>query len=127
MRREETIPEKAQKVVAEVTETKKPTEDASEGGKTFVEHVSEYVGRLWGSAKNLVGQGSEATGRRTEEARDYGSRNMEDAKELAEDTFGGTKKNAKENKEALAQSAKEVKEEAVEIGKNVKESFAGSK
>lgn len=114
-------------MAAEVTETKEPIKDAPEGGKTFVEHVSEYMGRLWGSAKNLVSRGSETAGKKTEEAKDYGSRNVEDAKEMAKDTVGDTKEGAKENKEALVQGAKEVKEEVVEIGKSAKEKVAASK
>lgn len=114
-------------MVAEVTETNSPKEDAPEGGKTFVEHVSEYVGRLWGSAKSVVSRGSETTGRKADEAKDYGSRNVGDAKEMVKDTFDGAKEEAKENNETGVRGAKKVKEEDIEIGKNAKESVAGSK
>lgn len=127
MRREETVPEKARKVAAEMTETQEPSRDIPEGGRTFLEHVSEYVGRLWGSAKNVVGQGTEATGRKAEEAKNYGSRNVEDTKEAASSAFGSAKDGAKENKKAIAEGAKDAKEEFVGIGVNVKENVSGSK
>lgn len=123
MRREETIPEKTKKVVAEVTETEEPARDIPEGGRTFTEHVSEYLGRLWGSAKSLVGRKAEATGQKTDEAKSYGSRNVEDTKEA----FAGTSDSAKGNKEAIVEGAKDAKDEIVELGKDVKEGVAGGK